>query len=346
MRRLDLLEQRRYDQAVAATLGGEIYKRMKDTESVRYTIGAMQPIDPEYTKNTFAQGDRVKNQLQERLRTSAEFEYQGSVTTDTHIKAKSDIDLLVIRKGWIWLEPPQTPESPYQGDPAADMRQLRGESVSALNAAFPQASLDDSGSNALTLSGASLSRVVDVVPASWYDTNEYTRTKDKTHRGVKVFNKVTGEFIANTPFLHKARIETKDQATRGGFRKAARLMKSLMYDSDGRVDMSSYNIVGIAYNIPDQQLLHQTPRELAILEACFEFCSLLVINAPLRDSLSVPDVSRKVFGSAQGATVEQLNALTKELADLRKDILNENVRSFKKLAEARVEYPLVAPTVW
>lgn len=346
MRRLDLLEQRRYDQAVRSSLAGEIYKRMKDSESVRYTIGAMQPIDPEYTKNTFAQGDRVKNQLQERLRTSAEFEYQGSVTTDTHIKAKSDIDLLVIRKGWIWLEPPQVPESPYQGDPAADMRQLRGESVTALNAAFPQASLDDSGSSALKLSGASLSRVVDVVPASWYDTNEYTRTKDKTYRGVKVFNKATGEFIANTPFLHKARIEAKDQATRGGFRKAARLMKSLMYDSDGRLDLSSYNIVGIAYNIADQQLLHPTPRELAILEACFEFCTLLSFNASLRDSLLVPDGSRKVFGDGQGAKIGQLTALIKELSDLRQDVLNENVRSFKKLAEARVEYPLVTPTAW
>jgi len=77
-----------------------------------------------------------------------------------------------------------------------------------------------------------------------------------------------------------------------------------------------------------------------------EFCSLLSINAPLRDSVSVPDGSRVVFGNGPGATVAQLNALSKELADLCRDVLNENVRSFKKLAEARVEYPLVAPTVW
>ncbi|MBX3368618.1 MAG: hypothetical protein KF912_15015 [Phycisphaeraceae bacterium] len=346
MRRLDRLEQRRYDQAVRASLAGEIYRRMKDSESVRYTIGAMQPIDPEYTKNTFAQGDRVKSQLQERLRTEADYEYQGSVTTDTHIKARSDIDLLVIRKGWVWLEPSQTPPSPYQGDPAADMRQMRGEAVAALRAAFPQASLDDSVSTALKLSGASLTRVVDVVPASWYDTNEYLRTNDRTYRGIKVFNKITGEFVANTPFLLKRRIEEKDQATRGGFRKAARLMKSLMYDSDGRVDMSSYNIVGIAYNIPSDLLQHQTPRELALLEACFEFCTLIEGNPSARDTLRVPDGSRTVFGSGQGATVAQLRAMTKELADLRHDVLNENVRSFKRLAEARVEYPLISQSGW
>ncbi|MFO0858282.1 MAG: hypothetical protein U0640_13115 [Phycisphaerales bacterium] len=340
MGRLDRLESRRYDAAVRASLAGEVYKRMRDSESIRYTIGAMQPIDPEYTKNTFAQGDRVKSQLEQRLSGKHDFEYQGSVTTDTHIKAKSDIDLLLIQTAWFGLESPQALSNPYVGDAREDMRALRRNAATALQQAFPQASLNNSGATAIRLTGGSLTRDIDIVPASWYHTNEYVRTGDQSFKGVEVFNQDTNTRIPNTPRLHKRRIEERDQRVHGGLRKAVRLMKSLMYDSDGRVTMSSYNIVGIAFNIPDQELQFDQPRELAILEACCSFCSRLVGEPLLRDSIRVPDGRRTVFGSGQGASLPQLNALTKELLDLRSDVLSENIRSFAKLSEARVEHPL------
>src|SRR5678816_1615941 len=117
MRRIEKLERRRIDDSpmVRASLSQEVYKSIKDSESVRYAIGAMQPIDPDYTQNTYDQGNRVKSQLQQRLAIDCDYEYQGSVTTDTHIKARSDIDLLVVRKGWWWVDPPQESKSPYQG---------------------------------------------------------------------------------------------------------------------------------------------------------------------------------------------------------------------------------------
>lgn len=341
MGRLQRLEQRRLDESilVRASMANEVYRRIKESESVRYAVGAMQSIDPEYTKNTYAQGDRVKDQLKERLGTTCEFAYQGSVTTDTHIKARSDIDLLVIRLGWTWIEPPQPVSTPYQGDPKADMRALRGEAESSLSSAFPQAKVDASGSSSLKITGGSLTRDVDVVPASWFDTNEYARTGDRVHRGVKVFDAKTGEFAANTPFLHARRIEERDQRTQNGLRRAIRLMKSLRYDSEDRVQMTSYNITGIAYNIPEEHLIAIRPRELVILEACYEYCELLRANAPLRETIAVPDRHRTVFGGARGASSIELDALTAELAQLRRDILSENIRSFARLAEARVEYP-------
>src|SRR5262245_5413109 len=124
MGRLERLMQRRLDESilVRASMANEVYRRIKESESVRYAVGAMQPIDPEYTKNTYAQGDRVRDQLKQRLGVTCDYKYQGSVTTDTHIKARSDIDLLVIRLGWEWVEPPQPVPNPYQGDPREDMR--------------------------------------------------------------------------------------------------------------------------------------------------------------------------------------------------------------------------------
>lgn len=344
MRRLEKLEARRLDTMVRASMANEVYKSIRESESVRYAIGAMQPLDPEYTKNTFSQGERVRSQLEQRLATACDYEYQGSVTTDTHIKARSDIDLLAIRRGWLWLEPPQPAVQPYAGDPAEDMRSLRRQIGAAAAAAFPAVEVDESKATCIRLCGGSLTREVDVVPASWFDTNDFARTKDSVHRGVKVFNKDSDAFVANTPRLHKHRIEERDRLTRGGLRKAARLLKTLMYDSDGRVDMSSYNIVGIAYNIPERSLVTDAPRDLAVLEACFEYCSRLEHDPTLRAAIQVPDGHRAVFGDAPGATKPQLMALTKEIADLRRDILNENVRSFTKLVEANVPYSVPVRT--
>jgi hypothetical protein len=339
--RLERLEQRRLDESilVRASMANEVYRRIRESESVRYAVGAMQPIDPEYTKNTYLQGDRVKDQLKQRLSVECDFEYQGSVTTDTHIKARSDIDLLVIRKGWWWLEPPQVAANPYQGDTKEDMRSLRRDAEASVAAAFPQATVDPTGASSLKLTGGSLTRDVDIVPATWLDTNEYARTRDPVYRGVKIFDKKSEEFVANTPFLHGRRIEEMDQRTRGGLRRAVRLMKSLRYDSDDRVKMSSYNITGIAANIPEAELISPRPRELVILEVCCAFCERLSIDSALRDSIRVPDGHRTVFGGAKGTTSDELKALTTELVQLRRDVLDENVRSFRRLAEARVEYP-------
>ena len=182
----------------------------------------MQPIDPDYTKNTFAQGDRVKNQFQSRLSLNCEYRYQGSTTNDTHIKAKSDLDLLVIVNDWHWVEAPTVAENPYRGDPKADLKQLRKESEQAIRDAFPKVEVDCSGGKCVTVEGGSLTRRIDVVPASWWNTNRFAATSDEKYRGVKVFDNNDSSFVPNLPFLHNWEIEQKDNGTAGGLRKAVR----------------------------------------------------------------------------------------------------------------------------
>lgn len=339
MDRLERLAARRIDESVPeAALEYEVYKSLDASKAVRYAIGAMQPVDPAYTANTFKEGDKVKNQLRKRLDEDCAYEYQGSTTNSTHIKARSDIDLLAILDRWFWLERPQVAEDPYAGDPVDDVTELREDCAVALSEAFPAVELEDGKSTALTLTGGSLRRQVDVVPASWWHTNKYAETGDPDFRGVKVFDRKRGEFVANTPFLHNRRIKEKDGRTRGGMRKAARLMKTLMYDSEGAVTMSSYNVVSLAYNIDDFLLMLSAPRDLQIVEVCYEYCTGLCHSLGERSSILVPDESRTVFGGSAGATLDQLRALTQELHILRTDILRENAASFKRLAEARVEY--------
>lgn len=135
--RLERLQGRRIDpEVIGAKQLNEVYKRISQSDSVKYVLGAMQPIDPEYTKATYAEGDRVWNQLEKNLTITCELRYQGSVTNDTHIKAKSDIDLLTVIGRFFTLEQPQEPSSPYQGDPIQDLRDLRKEEIQILDRAF------------------------------------------------------------------------------------------------------------------------------------------------------------------------------------------------------------------
>jgi len=208
MSRLDRLNLRRYDpDVVEAKLLNESYRDIAQSDSVKYVIGAMQPIDPEYTKNTYKQAERVRAQLESRLSEKCEYKYQGSVTNDTHIKAKSDIDLLVIIDKFFTLEQPQTPKYPYQGNPTQDLLDLRKESEDTLEAAFPKAVVDKKGSKSISIEGGSLTRKVDVVPSNWYHTNKYAETGNEIYKGVQILDKSVPCRLANTPFLHNAWIE-------------------------------------------------------------------------------------------------------------------------------------------
>ncbi len=337
MSRLDKLNIRRTDDSVAeAKLFNEAYRGIAQSDSVKYVIGAMQPIDPEYTKNTYKQAERVRSQLENRLTDSCEYKYQGSVTNDTHIKAKSDIDLLVIIGKFFSLENPQVPTSPYKGDPLKDLLNLRKEAEDALESAFPQADVDKTGSKSISIEGGSLTRKVDVVPSNWHNTNKYAETGNDIYRGVKILDKSVPTRLANTPFLHNAWIDHKDANTDGGMRKACRLMKSLKYDSEN-IELSSYDIVSIAFNISDANLRIPKGGELQILAVCLDYCRQLQSNSALRESIEVPDGHRKIFCDGH-ASLQGLNQLAWELEQLADDVLRENQRSFRKLAEARVEY--------
>ncbi len=337
MARLDKLQTRRIDTSVTtAGLLSEAYRHIQQSDSVRYVIGSMQPIDPEYTKNTYLQGDRVCNQLKSRISMTCQYRYQGSVTNDTHIKARSDIDALVLIGRFHTVQSPQQPQNPYQGDPLQDLIDLRSEAARELRLAFPEVDVDDSGSKAISLEGGSLTRKIDVVPANWYNTNDFARTNDDKYRGVEILDLHNRKRIANTPFLHNAKIDERDRQVAGNLRKVARLMKSIKYDTES-VSLSSYDIVAIAYSIDIWELLVDARMELALLSVCLNHCRKLQQDAALRESLNVPDGHRKIFASGH-ADLAGLNQLAAELQRLSDDVLNENQRSFRRLEEARVEY--------
>jgi hypothetical protein len=214
---------------------------------------------------------------------------------------------------------------------------LRRASIQVLREKFPEATIDTAGSKSICIDGGSLRRKVDVVASNWCDTNEYALSRMKRDRGIHILDSHKRERLRNLPFLHNDRLHNKDQKTFGGMRKAIRLLKSLKYDSNAGVSLSSYDIAAIVYAMDDYRLAVSKGMELTLLVRCKEHLDNLAGKTWYRESLEVPNGTRKIF-CLEGAKLEGLNELRREVDQLCHDIEHDLSRSFEKLASARVEY--------
>lgn len=308
---------------------------LNQSESVRYALISMQEIDPKYTANTINEAKRVINQLSKELHADTGYRYQGSVSNNTHIKGRSDIDVLTLCHEFITLEPPQKASSLYKGDVIVTLKTMKKTAITTLRSAFPTATVENNAKS-IKITGGSLRRDIDVVPSNWYDSNRYSQTSNEVYRGIQILDSVNDSRVCNYPFLHNALIDQKDRACNGGLRKAIRLMKTLKYESelDGP---SSYDICALAYNMDSSLLLTSYQQDLAIVYNCFVYCSGLMLDKTMRDSLKVPNETRKVFCD-EGCSRSDLESLTDELKALIRDIESENKRDFRKIAAERIGF--------
>lgn len=337
--RLTKLANRRLDPDVHIKEANEVYKRLQQEPSIRYAIGAMQPIDQAYTKITFEQCDRVQNQLvrayeQEGLKPS--FNHQGSTTNDTHIKAHSDIDLLTISEESFAVEPPNKPQTPYKGDPVSDLRQLRKIAISRMSSSFPEADIDSQGAKSVSIEGGSLRRKVDVVFCNKWHTVDYVEKKEEIWMGIQILDNDKDIRVANKPYLHNAWIDYQDKQSNGGLRKTVRLWKSLKYDTE-KIDLSSYDICALAFNMPLEDLLYASGHDLRLIKNGQKYLRFLVSSPENRNNLMVPNKTRKIFCD-EGASLKGLAQLSNEVDLLVGEIEASLSRTFTKLAEARIDY--------
>ncbi len=340
-RALDNLRNRRNPDGLLK----EAYASIQEDDAVRYLVGAMQPVEDSWTKKSIEAGDRVSKQIQsalERRSLGADYRYQGSVTKNTHIKAHSDLDLLVIEKRFYCLEPPQVANPVYLGDPIKDLLEIRAVCITSLRDAYPAATVDSGGARSVKISGGSLNRTVDIVPSNWFDTNDYAKYRQEVFRGVHILDAHKPDREADQPFVHGALIGLKDDKTKGNARRLIRLLKSLKYDSEGDVTISSFDIEALIYAMPDGDMQKERGQEIPQAHACWLWLKQVEDNQAVREGLNVPDAKRKIFAAGK-ATLAQLIALRKELETLLYQVNQGLQRSFRKLADARVAWPEISP---
>jgi hypothetical protein len=303
----------------------------------RYLLGAMAAVDPEETAELVEQGNRVENQLSKRLADEypgLAFRRQGSVSNGTHIRYYSDVDVLVIIDKFYDLQPPLEPTYPYRGDVQDDLQTLRKRCADELGKAFWEAKVDDTGSTAVEISGGSLKCSVDVVPSSWYNTVEYNDGKGDHYRGIKVFNKFTGERKANYPFLYNHRLSRHDSTFVGIPRMLIRLLKSIREDQQ-REDsndnkFSSFDICSLVYRMPAHYFAVDRTMPLEIVRNLISWIDGVLASFALREQLQVIDDTRKIFDASE--KVDGLGVINRDLKLIYAGAVREQGNSLMKSA--------------
>lgn len=281
-------------------------RKSNDSDLVKYINQSAEEVDKRYTEISYEEGERIKNSL-DKVLDNIDFEYQGSVSNNTHIRATSDLDLLVILR-------------PYDV-PNENLLQLKDNCHSNIKTNFPKVNIER-GAKSLKLTGGSLRRDIDVVPSCW---NEKTKPK----KGIAILNEEENSQVINTPFYHNQLLNQKDEHCKFFYKKAIRLIKNLKADIEEQenkeLKISSYEITALIYHISDDKFstLKQNTELVPMLVKEF---NLLLSREDLKE-LEVPDGSRKIIKNKE--TIISLQELIQKLSYILNCLEKEKNQSVK-----------------
>jgi hypothetical protein len=279
----------------------------------------MEPMDAAYTATSMEEANRVAKYLEVRTDTRL----QGSVTTNTHIRYHSDLDILTINREFVTHETTDPSQSylPPGFDPIAALRLQRINSRDAIRSNFPAVSIDETRSRALTLTGGTLKRKVDVVTTNWYDTDDYKRHNAEVLRGVQLLDISLNTRVVNKPFIHQALINHKGNETNDGAKRAMRLLKTLRVDAASKIDISSYDICSIVWHMQNGQLPAGDGFSLINARNVEDFLwKICENNGAIGRTLRVPNGTRNIVDAAEGTSIGAIHDLWLELYRLLKAI--------------------------
>jgi hypothetical protein len=309
-------------------------KRAKTQSYTQYALGSMQEVGPDYTRISLETAERVGNQLKSGLETggvTAVFRLQGSVPLNVHIRGVSDVDLLTLDEGFYTIATAGILSQSGYYNPTGSSRtslgvltNLRTECEKILKSRYPAAAVDTSGGKAISISGGSLPRPVDVVPSHWYDSVAYQQSRQEHDRAVTILDKKNSETIDNWPFLHIKLVGDKCSSTLGGLRKAIRLCKNVKADAaeEGTaINFPSFDIAAAMYHADASALMLGYVYELRILAETQRFLDYLYHNPEFAKSLKTPDGSRQIFNTSEKYLAMQ--KLSHELDDLLTEVTKE-----------------------
>lgn len=310
------------------------------SDTLTFIRMAMKAVEPEYTKRTKDAGDKVKSHLDSELQNKT-FRYQGSVMTDTHIKGYSDIDLLVIStKFYSWaanrvneildspterdkfyssiLEKLESEESisSYEGNSLDDLRKLRTDSERVLSSTYNIC--DISKPKSIRIKNLNLNREVDIVIANWYDDVRSIMYDKGENRGIQIYNKINNsQGNPDYPFISISRINDRSSQTNGRLKKMIRFMKNVKAHSELDIDLSSFDINAVCYDIPSSKYSNLTYYDLVrvIYEQLYSICN---DRNHAENIVSVDD--REYIFRNQPKKISNLKKLLEEIQGIYNDL--------------------------
>lgn len=313
---------------------------VKYNDVLRYITLAMNGVEPAYTAKSKEAGEKVKLHLKEVL-SDVNYEYQGSVMTNTHIRGNSDIDLLVITDKFysfdrfgiqsilndyskrLGYSTPQIQklETENTGGGYAtalqDLRENRSKSETKLVGVYDIC--DVKHAKAIKITNQNLKRDVDIVIANWYDdVNSVINNKQNGYRGIQVYNKeLHSKGDPDYPFLSIQRINDKSSNTNGRLKKMIRFLKNVKADSNKNIDLTSFDFNAICYDIEVSK--YQSLNMYMLIPVIYQQLYSLSTNSTLADNLKSVDGHEYIFrGKSQKK--ENLKSLMEEIQSIFTDL--------------------------
>jgi hypothetical protein len=318
----------------------------------KYIRLAMYGVDPAYTSKIREAGERVKEHLRDVLE-KVTYKYQGSVETNTHIVATSDIDLLVITtKFWTpdhkeirsilsnslnkskfsqsnltLLESAVSPPF-YPGNSKEVLKNNRLKSERKLLTIYDNCNITKP--KAIQIENKSLRKEVDVVIANWFDNAEsITRGRDVTFRGVQIYNKKTHECEdPDYPFLKIALLNERSKMSNGRLKKMIRFLKNIKAElNEGQKEPvidkhKSFQFNAICYAIPLNE--YKNKNIFQLVAVVYAQLRSLYLNPELRNSLMSVDDSEYIYKNKPDAT-DELKLLMDAIEPILIDLHNQKV---------------------
>jgi len=324
-------------QILAKSAQTESWQKRSMLPYTKYALGAMQEVDSDYTRISRETAERVGGRLDEGLKSAGravEFRLQGSVPLNVHIRAVSDVDLLILDSVYFTYRVDGVRNrlgfytSPDSRSSVSVLSTLRKLCEGILTTRYYAATVDTSGSKAIKISGGSLPRTVDVVPAHWHDNLEYQLSLQEHDRGVRILDAKANTAVDNLPFLHIKKVNERDAVSTGGLKMAIRLCKQVKADAEEEgktIALPSFDIAAMMYHADTQALGTGFVYELDVLVETQKYLDWLYNNRSNADSLLVPDGSRKIFDTS--TKYDGLTSLSVEMDDLLKEVAREQSKS-------------------
>ena len=209
--------------------------------------------------------ERTERMVREAVKAHAGFKdcslrvyTKGSYPNNTNVVTDSDVDVAVQCQDLHYWEEHTKGAHPtstsYQGLWTPD--KLRAELVTALKSKFP-GQVDTSGSTAIRVNSSSARVEADVVPCFNY---RYYFSQTSWREGARTF-RVNGKTLENYPDQHLAKGRAKNDATKGYFKKAVRILKrteNAMVKANEHREVPSYFVECLVYNCPNKIFLESS----------------------------------------------------------------------------------------
>lgn len=324
--RLANTQNRKFDTVLNESLTSKSFSSKEIPDNVKYLLEGMRPIGKKYNNQTISAANNVMTHLETGLNLHFERAYrrQGSVETDTNIKAHSDIDLLTVIDKYHYLPSHITPDVPYtESDPDNDIRSLRKQIVSIMRNKYDE--VDDTNDKCVTIFNKNLRRKVDIVPAYWFHGDQYLKNYEEFYRGVKIGSKLAHP---DFPFAHISNVNYKGNATSDGSRRAIRLLKTLRADCDSTLDYAkSFQLTTIVHEVDNKLLNYYPGLELNIASAVSVKLREIIIDPDYRKSIASPNGMEKPL--TDDKIVRDLQLLKKDLDEVIIDASREVNREFR-----------------